>query len=253
MNAGFPKDALILVAGMGTRLRPMTSTLPKCLTEVNGRTILENALELLEKNGIGQTTLVIGYFGDKIRERIGSKYGRMNIRYVENKRYSETNTSYSLFLGLSGNPMNGSLLLLEGDVFFEQQLLLAFLQDVHPTSTIVQKYHPALDGSFVELKGDVVVDWIHKKVRPEGFVIDDKYKTVNIHKFDNSFIEQLLMPALRARVGTTRENEPLEYVLQEIVRKKEGIARAFDSRDMKWFEIDDQNDLKIAEEIFRIQ
>lgn len=253
MNTRFPKDALILVAGMGTRLMPMTSTMPKCLTEVNGRTILENALDLLEKNEIEQTTLVIGYLGNKIRERIGLNYRRMNIRYVENKRYAETNTSYSLFLGLIGSPTSGSLLLLEGDVFFEQQLLSAFLKDAHPTSTIVQKYHPALDGSFVELKNDVVVDWVHKKVRPEGFVVEDKYKTVNIHKFDNSFVEQLLIPALRERIGTTRENEPLEYVFQEIVKKKAGVARAFDTGDMKWFEIDDQNDLKIAEEIFRIQ
>ena len=118
--------AIILVAGRGTRLKPLTDTIPKCLTEVNGKPILFNALEHLEKNKIEETILVVGYLRDKIEERIGNFFGNMKITYVKNDIYDKTNTSYSLWLALKDLLIDDSLLVLEGDVFFEEELLKRF-------------------------------------------------------------------------------------------------------------------------------
>ena len=82
--------AIILVAGMGTRLKPLTNEIPKCLTEVNGKPILINMIENLEKRGIEETILLIGYLGEKIKEKIDNIFGNMKITYVENKIYDKT-------------------------------------------------------------------------------------------------------------------------------------------------------------------
>lgn len=243
-------EAVILVAGIGIRLKPLTDNVPKCLTEVCGKAILDNGLEILEQNGIKRTTLVIGYLGDKIRERIGDKFGDMDIRYVENKIYSKTNTSHSLFLAIKDLNLDSALLILEGDVFFENRLLIKFLSNEFLTSTVVQKYNPNLDGSFVEVKETVVVDWIHKNKRKRDFTIEDKFKTVNIHKFNSPFVNNLLKPVLEQHAEKEEGKEPIEYILQDIVTKRDGIIHAFETGDLKWFEIDDANDLKIAEAIF---
>jgi histidinol-phosphate/aromatic aminotransferase/cobyric acid decarboxylase-like protein/choline kinase len=244
--------AIVLVAGMGTRLKPLTNDMPKCLTTVNGKTILDNALEILEKQGVEETVLVIGYLSNKIRERISDRFGKMRISYVENDIYSKTNTSYSLWLALKDLNVKDSLLILEGDVFFEEQLFKKFVGDCSKTSTIVQKYNPALDGSFVELdsKG-IVADWIHKSRRTPSFKIEDKFKTVNIHKFDNIFLEKIFKPLLKKHVRDHKGTEPLEYVMQDMVKNKGAKINSFEVSNLKWFEIDDINDLKIAEEIFK--
>ena len=243
--------AIILVAGMGTRLKPLTDNTHKCLTEVNGKAIIVNALKHLDSIGVDETILVIGYLGDQIKKRIGDKFGNMKISYIENPIYNKTNTSYSLWVALKDLEVVDRLLVLEGDVFFEEQLLINFLSDDFSTSTVVQKYNPNLDGSFVELSSNLVIDWIHKKVRPVNFTIEDKFKTVNIHKFDKIFVKELLKPTLKQHVDEKNGEEPMEHVMQDIVTKRNGKVHVFEVGTLKWFEIDDVDELKIAEEIFK--
>ena len=244
--------AIILVAGMGTRLKPLTDKIHKCLTEVNGKAILVNMLENLENTGIEETILVVGYLGNQIKGRIGNKFGNMKISYVENPIFDKTNNSYSLWLALENLLIDDKVLILEGDVFFENELLKRFLKDDFSISITVQKYQPNLDGSFVELdKNNIVLDWVHKKVRPVDFTLEDKFKTVNIHKFDKVFTEGILKPTLRRHAEENQGTSPIEYIMQDIVRNRNREIHAFEVGDLKWFEIDDINDLKIAREIFK--
>jgi choline kinase len=69
------KNCVILAAGLGVRLKPLTDEEPKCLTEIGGKTILEQTLEVLEKNGIQETVIVVGYLGDVVIKKIGIIYG----------------------------------------------------------------------------------------------------------------------------------------------------------------------------------
>lgn len=241
--------AIILAAGLGSRLKPLTDTVPKCLTEINGQPILVNALKNLESSGVTEVIVVIGYLKDKIQEKIGAAWGRMKISYVENEIYDKTNTSYSLWLGLK-NVNNEDIVLLEGDVFFEKKLLIEFLKSSSPNATTVEKYNPTLDGSFVALKENRVVDWIYKTKRPANFTIVDKFKTVNIHKFSASFVTEILKPTLQKHVEASQGSEPLEYVMQDIVTSKATSLKAFLADGMQWFEIDDLKDLEVAEKIF---
>jgi NDP-sugar pyrophosphorylase family protein len=243
--------AIILVAGRGTRLKPLTETCPKCLTEVNNKPILINALEILEKNNLSETILAVGYLKDKIKQRISNNFGKMKITYAENDIYNKTNNSYSLWLALEKLDLeeNETLLILEGDVFFEPLLLSEFIKFPDKNSTIVEKYNPNLDGSFVELSNSRVIDWVHKSQRPEGYTIENKFKTVNIHKFDKNFLEFQIKPLLKQHIESEKGIWPIEFIMRGVVKKIP--IRAFEIKNLKWFEIDDTNDLKIAEEIFK--
>lgn len=241
--------AVILAAGLGSRLKPLTDIAPKCLTEVNGKPILVNALEQIENLGISETILVVGYLKDVVKAAIGEKFGQMPIAYVENERYSTTNTSYSLLLALE-RASGERILVIEGDVFFAKHLLEEFVRDHHDNATVVEKYKPTLDGSFVEVEGGVVADWIHTSRRPPDFNVVTKYKTVNIHKFDARFVENVLRPTLKSHVDDSGGVEPFEYVLEDIVNNTAAKIYAFEAAGDKWFEIDDARDLAEAERIF---
>ena len=99
----------------------------------------------------------------------------MKITYIENEIYNTTNNSYSLWLALKDLEINDYLLVLEGDVFFEEKLLRGFLNRGSLASTIVEKYNPNLDGSFVDIRQGRVIDWIHKSILYKLTHINDPY------------------------------------------------------------------------------
>ena len=242
--------AIILAAGMGTRLKPLTLTNHKCLTEVNGVPILENALEALQQSGIEQVTIVVGYLSELICSRIGTDYYGMGIEYAVNAIYDQTNTSYSLKLGMEKTCDYDELLLLEGDVFFERKILDDLMQQKE-NITVLEPYHSDLDGTFVELDdAGYVIDWTHKTKRSEGYTLEDKYKTVNLHKFSKDFILKTLSPYLQASLEQAGGKEPLETVMMNLVRENPKSIKGFVLHGEKWFEIDDMVDLERAERIF---
>ncbi len=245
------RKAIILVAGMGTRLKPLTLQNHKCLTEVNGIPILENALENLSAVGVSQVVLVVGYLKDQIRDRIGNYFANMSIVYAENDIFDQTNTVYSLQIGLEALTDYDELLLLEGDVFFHKVILDDLISIDASNATVLEPYNDMLDGTFAELnqKG-YVVDWTHKSMRSEDYTVSDKYKTVNIHKFSYTFIQNYLCPEIKAIEEERGIKQPLENVMQIIVQNDSDLVKGLVLNGQKWFEIDDQHDLAIAERIF---
>ncbi len=117
--------ALILAAGYGKRLRPITDKIPKSMVEVNGTPLLVNALHNLTEVGITQIGIVVGHMADYIRDAIGKKFNGAEITYYENPRYLETNNIYSLYKALDF--FDDDSLMLECDIFYRTQLLRELL------------------------------------------------------------------------------------------------------------------------------
>ena len=82
--------ALLLAAGTGSRLRPLTKNAPKCLTEVGGLPILERLVNNLRKNGITRLVVVIGHLGDHIVDFLSNKAGDMQVDYILSPEYRTT-------------------------------------------------------------------------------------------------------------------------------------------------------------------
>jgi histidinol-phosphate/aromatic aminotransferase/cobyric acid decarboxylase-like protein/choline kinase len=244
--------AIILAAGVGSRLRPLTEDSPKCLTKVNNRPILANTLDCLERSPVTDVIIVVGYLEKQIRDFAGSYRGRLKVHYVRNAGYSKTGTAASLRLALREfSTGTGPLLILEGDVLFEQSILDGLLSQEGENVTVVERYHPPLDGTFVRIDPEhYVTDWWHLSQRSGGFVREGKFKTVNLHRFAPGFVGEDLLPALEDAVSRSAGKAPLEYAMREIVRGKPRLVRAMETRGRRWCEIDDLSDLRRAEDIF---
>lgn len=91
--------ALLFAAGEGKRIKELIQDIPKCLLEIaEGKTIIENLLDVLLLNDVKEAVIVVGYKGEKIIERLGDSYKGMKITYVWNKDYKTTNSSYSFYV-----------------------------------------------------------------------------------------------------------------------------------------------------------
>ena len=90
--------ACILAAGTGSRLQPLTECMPKCLTEVHGRSILERLVSCLRAQGFKRLVFVVGHLEDCIRSFLELHAADLTIDYVSNPLFATTNNIYSLWL-----------------------------------------------------------------------------------------------------------------------------------------------------------
>ena len=131
--------AVILAAGTASRLRPLTSTTPKCLLKVNGKTLLERTLDNFICNGITDFLIVTGYLQDMIRDFVAQHYPDLNVKFLYNKDYATTNNIYSLFLAeefACGN----DFILSDSDILFSKDIITALLADKNPNVLAMNRH-----------------------------------------------------------------------------------------------------------------
>ncbi len=242
-------QAVILAAGMGKRLKELTENNTKCMIKVNGVTLIERMLRQLEGIKLSRIVIVIGYEGKKLIDYIATLNIKTPIEFIENPIYDRTNNIYSLALAKDWLCKEDTLLF-ESDLIFEDSVLDALVSDPRETLALVDKYESWMDGTCVKLDEN---DNIEAFVPGKNFKfneIKDYYKTVNIYKFSRSFSETHYVPFLNAYQAALGENEYYEQVLRvlTVLDDREIKARRLDGQ--KWYEIDDIQDLDIAESIF---
>jgi choline kinase len=113
--------ALLLAAGTGSRLLPLTKSSPKCLTLVNEKSILERLINNLKKQGFIRLVIVTGYEKESIIDFLGNKSGNLTIEYIYSPLYRSTNNIYSLWI--ARNIINEPFVLFESDLVLDTSLL----------------------------------------------------------------------------------------------------------------------------------
>jgi len=242
-------QAIILAAGMGKRLKELTQNNTKCMVKVNGVTLIERMLRQIEKQNVSRIVIVIGYEGQKLIDYISTLGIKTPIEYVNNPIYDKTNNIYSLSLAKDWLCKEDTLLF-ESDLIFEDSVLDALISDPRDTLALVDKYESWMDGTCVKLSSD---DSIEAFVPGKKFKFNENsqyYKTVNIYKFSKHFSETHYVPFLVAYQAALGENEYYEQVLRVITMLDTPVIKAKRLSGQKWYEIDDIQDLDIAESIF---
>ena len=242
-------QALILAAGTGSRLGKYTKENTKCMLEVNGSTLIMQALEKLNNVGIKKLILVVGYKKDNLIEHVGDRYKNIKIEYIENPIYDKTNNIYSLYLA-KDKLAEDDTLLLESDLLFEESILQKLLDDPRPSLAAVDKYQSWMDGTAVTLDDEDKITGFFGKSAFNFEEVDKYYKTVNIYKFSKKFSNETYIPFLEAYSKAMGDNEYYESVLRLILVLEKQELRALRLNGQKWYEIDDVQDKANAEIIF---
>ncbi len=242
-------QAIILAAGMGRRLKDLTADNTKCMVEVNGARLIDRVLSQLDRQILSRIIIVVGYQGQKLIDHISGLDIKTPIIYVNNPIYDKTNNIYSLAL-TKDYLIEEDTLLLESDLIFEDSVLDALLEDKRDTLVLVDKYESWMDGTVIKIGAD---DQIQAFVPGKNFVFSDipeYYKTVNIYKFGKEFLKHKYVPFLQAYTMALGNNEYYEQVLRVIAMLDDPGICAKRLNGQKWYEIDDIQDLDIAESMF---
>jgi len=242
----YPKNrittALLLAAGTGSRLFPLTQNFPKCLALVNEISILERLVTSLNQHGFERLVVVTGHLENRIREFLGNRAGNLTIEYVYSPSYKTTNNIYSLWM--AREIINEPFLLIESDLVFDPSLLTDML---YPDRIAVSRMQPWLNGSTVTINQFNKVKAFHSDAaNPSG---QTRYKTVNIYSLSLSswygVIEKLNQYVLAGKV-----NNYYEAVFSRMVAEKCLSFQAVFFDNKPWYEIDTMEDLASAERMF---
>ncbi|NLD47569.1 MAG: phosphocholine cytidylyltransferase family protein, partial [Clostridiaceae bacterium] len=242
-------QAIILAAGMGKRLKDLTNDNTKCMVRVNEVTMIERMLNQLDQLNLSSIIIVIGYKGKELKEYISTLEVKTPLIYVSNDIYYKTNNICSLYLARD-YLLKEDTLLLESDLIFEDAVLKRIVEDPYPSLALVAKYESWMDGTVVTIDEDNNIRSFLDKKHFKFEDISKYYKTVNIYKFSKAFSNTHYVPFLEAYYKALGDNEYYEQVLKVITLLEKPEIKAVVLEEEAWYEIDDIQDLDIAESIF---
>ena len=232
--------ALLLAAGTGSRLAPLTDEVPKCLVMVNEISILKRLVDSLQEHNFKRLVIVVGHQADCIRKFLGNFAGGMEIVYVTSALYKTTNNIYSLWL--TRTIIDEPFLLIESDLVFDSEMLKDMLT---PDRIAVAKLNPWMDGTTVTINNQHKIGAFYDGNHQS----DDKhYKTVNIYSLSRE-TWHLVRERLEQQISANMTGGYYETVFSDMVN--EGCLSFspvfFDPN--RWYEIDNHVDLLAAEKM----
>ena len=243
-HPGFKKEqvrtALLLAAGTGSRLAPLTDRMPKCLVPVNEISILERLVDDLRVHNFKRLVIVVGHQADSIRNFLGNRAGGMKITYITSPVYKTTNNIYSLWL--ARKEIDEPFLLIESDLVFDPKMLTGMLQ---PDRIAVSKLQPWMNGTTVTINSHQKITAFQKDIQKSD---DNHYKTVNIYSL-STLTWQLVCKRLDHYISNNMVNGYYETVFADMAT--EGclsFTPVFFNAD-RWYEIDTIADLRAAAQV----
>ncbi|SES85447.1 Nucleotidyl transferase [Methanococcoides vulcani] len=239
---GVITTALLLAAGKGSRLYPLTHDTPKCLTMVHEVSILERLVINLKKQGFKRLVVVTGYKEKCIVEFLETRACGMKIDYVVSPLYETTNNIYSLWM--ARDIINEPFLLIESDLVFDGSLLDDMCS---PDRIAVARMQPWMNGSTVTVNQSQHVKEFQNGIA--GTFDEIRYKTVNIYSFSLSSWHSIT-ERLDQYISAGRVNDYYETVFAEMVADGSLALKTVSFDSKRWYEIDTVADLAKAETLF---
>ena len=237
------RTALLLAAGTGSRLAPLTDLKPKCLIQVNGVSILERLVQSLSSHGFNRLVVVVGHQAECIRDFLGCRAGGMEITYINSPLYATTNNIYSLWLARS--VIEEPFLLIESDLVFDAPILEEMLL---PDRIAISRLRPWMNGATVTID-----DHSHqvKAFWPCASKPHDtqRFKTVNIYSLSTSSW-RLIRERLGQHILNNMVNGYYETVFAEMIAEGSLSFTPVFFDDKRWYEIDNMDDFHAAEQLF---
>jgi histidinol-phosphate/aromatic aminotransferase/cobyric acid decarboxylase-like protein/choline kinase len=242
--------AIILAAGYAKRMRPLTNNTHKTLLNVGSVPVINRIVDGLIENNIVDIVVGTGYMAEELKLHLKNTYPSLNFTFVFNDRYQETNNIYSLAQIFSTIEIDDDILLIESDLIYEPAVLNRILSSKEKTVALVDHYKTGMDGTVVTISNEIITSIIPPHLQGEDFSFKNKYKTLNIYKFSKEFCNLTFSNLLQYYAKIIDDNCYYELILGILiyVQKEQIHAEILDGE--KWAEIDDPNDLNIADYIF---
>jgi len=236
--------AVILAAGIASRLKPLTDNTPKCLLKVGDKSILERTIDNIAINGIKDIIVVTGYLREMIENFLTEKYPELNFTFLYNNKYDSTNNIYSLWI-TKDVVLGHDMLLMDSDIVFDSRILGQLLNSEYENCLAVNSSEEVGEEEVkVLLNDDGSIKEISKIIDPKLAIGE----SIGIQKFDKDFVWRLFTILDRRILDKNDVDIFYEVAFEEAIKNGTKIF-SIDVENYKCMEIDTAEDFKTAAEI----
>lgn len=237
--------AIILAAGMGSRIKPLTDNCPKSLLKVGDHTILEMIVSHIRDCGINEVVFVLGYLQEQIQDFIKTKFPDLHSHFVTNDKYANTNTGFSLMLA-KDSVAGSSFIKFDADVVFDKKILKNLIECEYMNCLCVDTTGNMGAEEIKVIIGDQnKVLKASKTVKPK----EAMGESIGIEKI-NSETANLLFAELQMMMRNKKNHQEYYENAYERLIEKNVPFYALDISPFKWIEIDTKEDFINAEKMF---
>lgn len=233
--------AIILAAGKGNRLSSVTKGLPKCMININGKSIIHNQIESCLHYGIQQFIFVLGYKKEIIQEHILDILPPEMATFITNPHYETTNTLYSLWL--TNELFDDDFIYFNADVMFETKLLNRVVSPSDYSQLLLDEKSCQTEEVKMIIDEQNTILQIGKKLDSERCAGE----FIGIGKFNRDILPQF-RDALQYGVENNQKNNYFEYAVDLMCR--DAVLKAVSTGNYRCIEIDFPEDLTNARKIF---
>jgi choline kinase len=234
---------VILAAGAGSRLKPLTDHLPKCLLKTGGKSILELTIENLLATGNSEIIIVTGYLEEKIKEFIRNRFPQLKVTFILNSNYTSTNNIYSLWLA-KDEVLGDDMLMMDSDIIFDKSIITKLLDSGYKNCLALKRHDVHEEEIKVRTDENGRVIEIGKTVVPS----EAAGESIGIEVFGKDLLPELFAIIDRLVVEEKKVNLFYEAAFQELADKKRDFF-VVDTTEYPCMEIDTKEDLAAAEEL----
>ena len=237
--------AIILAAGVGSRIGPLTDNCPKSLLKVGGNPILGMMISHIQDCGINEIIFVLGYLQEQIKDYVKINFPDLSAYFVTNDKYAETNTGFSLMLAKELIKDSG-FVKFDADVVFDKEILKKLIECEYTNCLCIDK-NINLDAEEIK----VIIDGQNRVIKTSKTVNpkDAVGESIGIEKIDSE-TAKLLFSELELMMKEKQNHQEYYEGAYERLIEKNVPFYALDITGLKWTEIDTMDDLALAQDIF---
>ena len=236
--------AIILAAGIGSRISPLTNNCPKSLLKIYDKTILEMMISHIQTCHINEIIFVTGYLEEQIKEYVNINFPDLKAYFVTNEKYAETNTGFSLLL-TKDFVENSDFIKFDADVVFDKEILKKLIECPYENALCIDK-NIHLDAEEIK----VIIDDKNKILKASKTVDPQKAigESIGIEKIGKNTAKLLFQELEEVMKDKKNHQEYYEVAYERLIEKGESF-HALDITGLAWVEIDTKEDFVLAKNI----
>lgn len=236
--------AIILAAGIGSRIHPLTDNCPKSLLKIYDKTILEMMISHIQDCHINDIVFVTGYLEEQIKEYVNINFPDLKAYFVTNEKYAETNTGFSLLLA-KDFVENSDFIKFDADVVFDKEILKKLIEYPYENALCIDK-NIHLDAEEIK----VIIDDKNKILKASKTVDPQKAigESIGIEKIGKNTAKLLFQELEEVMKDKKNHQEYYEVAYERLIEKGESF-HALDITGLVWVEIDTKEDFELAKNI----
>lgn len=242
-------QAIILADVQVNNINEQKNNNLKCMTEINGVTLIERMLKQLDSCNLDRIVIVDGYLNNLLEQFISTLSLNTPIQYIYNDKYLETGNIYSIYLAKE-ILCKTDFLIIDSNLMLDDQIITGLIKDNRDAIAVLDQYKSWMTGKTVELNDKKEIIGFQRNNEINHLTLKKSFKTVGIYKFSAQYFKKYFLPYLETYLKVAGEKESIEIIIEILNLALNLKVNSYFINSNRWYAINDIQDIDLASTLF---